>query len=77
MQLTSLLNKFGIAATNDIVPLIYAGLVDPLLEIRSQVNVLHELCARVFIHTNIVFAFKCEHSCWLMSTRMFVMLIFY
>ncbi len=38
LQLATLLKHFGIAATDDIVPLIYAGLVDPLLAIRAKVN---------------------------------------
>lgn len=38
MQLDSLLKQFGIAATDGIVPLIYNGLVDPLLALRAQVN---------------------------------------
>jgi hypothetical protein len=38
MQLDSLLKQFGIAAADGIVPLIYNGLVDPLLALRAQVN---------------------------------------
>jgi hypothetical protein len=38
LQLATLLKHFGVAATDDIVPLIYAGLVDPLLAIRAKVK---------------------------------------
>jgi hypothetical protein len=38
LQLAALLKHFGVAATDDIVPLIYASLVDPLLAMRSQVT---------------------------------------
>ena len=36
-QMATLLKQFGVATTDDVVPLIYAGLVDPLLAVRAQV----------------------------------------
>jgi hypothetical protein len=41
LQLATLLKHFGVAATDDIVPLFYASLVDPLLAMRSQVTNTH------------------------------------
>jgi hypothetical protein len=40
-QLATLLKQFGVATTDDLVPLIYAGLVDPLLAVRAQVEKKH------------------------------------
>jgi hypothetical protein len=37
-QMATLLKQLGVGATEDLVPLIYAGLVDPLLAVRAQVN---------------------------------------
>jgi hypothetical protein len=36
--MATLLKQLGVGATEDLVPLIYAGLVDPLLAVRAQVN---------------------------------------
>ncbi len=36
--MATLLKHLGVGATADIVPLIYASLVDPLLAVRAQVN---------------------------------------
>ncbi len=38
IQVTTLLKQFDLGTTDDIVPIIYAGLVDPLLAVRAQVT---------------------------------------
>jgi hypothetical protein len=47
IQVATLLKNFGLGTTDDIVPIIYAGLVDPLLAVRAKVTFCNNLSIRL------------------------------